>query len=102
MAVVFFTDRDLGKRFPAILRDAGLAVERHGDHFAPDADDVEWIAEVARRGWTAVTHDKAISRRHNERNAVLAASLGLLIVVGAAPYRELAENFVVTLPRILA
>jgi hypothetical protein len=25
----YFTDRDLGKQFPAILRAAGLAVERH-------------------------------------------------------------------------
>jgi hypothetical protein len=26
---VFFTDRDLGKQFPGILRSAGLTVERH-------------------------------------------------------------------------
>jgi hypothetical protein len=28
MSRVFFTDRDLGKRFPEILRIAGLSVER--------------------------------------------------------------------------
>lgn len=32
-AQVFFTDRDLGKKFPTILREGGLTVERHADHF---------------------------------------------------------------------
>ena len=31
MRRVYFTDRDLGKQFPARLRDAGLAVERHAE-----------------------------------------------------------------------
>jgi hypothetical protein len=99
---VFFTDRDLGRRFPELLREAGVPVERHCDHFADNAPDVKWIAEVASRGWIAVTHDKAITRRPNERDAVLQAKLGLLIVVGAAPHPELAANFVATLPRIIA
>lgn len=102
MALVFFTDRDLGRRFPDVLQEAGIPVERHGDHFADDAPDVEWISKVASRGWIALTHDKAISRRPNERDAVLQAGLGLLIVVGSAPYPELAANFVATLPRIIA
>jgi hypothetical protein len=33
---VFFTDRDLGQRFPDTLKTAGIAVERHGDHFRDD------------------------------------------------------------------
>ena len=102
MAFVFFTDRDLGRRFPDVLQEAGIPVERHGDHFADDAADVEWITEVAARTWIALTHDKAISRRPNERDAVLQAGLGLMIVVGSAPYPELAANFVATLPRISA
>jgi hypothetical protein len=39
LTFVYFTDRDLGKRFPKILRSSGLTVERHGDHFAPDTAD---------------------------------------------------------------
>lgn len=100
MARVFFTDRDLGHRFPQVLRDAGLNVERHGDHFAHDTPDEQWIAEVAKRGWIAISHDKAISRRPNEREAVLDAGLALLIVVGGAPHAELADSFVATLPAI--
>ncbi len=49
--MVFFTDRDLGKLFPQILRNAGLKVERHDDYFSETTDDLVWLAEVARRGW---------------------------------------------------
>jgi hypothetical protein len=31
----YFTDRDLGKKFPQILVDAGLVVERHVTSFRP-------------------------------------------------------------------
>ena len=41
--IVFFTDRDLGHQFPAILRDAGLRVERHTDHCPPNCPDEEWL-----------------------------------------------------------
>ena len=47
MSVVFFTDRDLGNRFPDILSSAGLRVERHRDHFKPAISDEEWLAAVA-------------------------------------------------------
>ena len=46
MNLIFFTDRDLGKRFPEILASAGLTVERHHDRFAPDASDEEWLRYV--------------------------------------------------------
>ncbi|MGH9423743.1 MAG: hypothetical protein ACRD3J_27460 [Thermoanaerobaculia bacterium] len=60
MNEVFFTDRDLGTRFPEILRAAGLLVERHADHFAPDTPDEEWLEAIGRRGWVALTHDMRI------------------------------------------
>ncbi|HYK00734.1 MAG TPA: hypothetical protein VE974_03200 [Thermoanaerobaculia bacterium] len=49
MSVVYFTDLDLGLQFPKILEDAGLAVERHRDHFAPDAADEQWLVRLRRR-----------------------------------------------------
>ena len=63
---VFFTDRDLGKRFPEILRAAGLTVERHADHFAHDCPDEDWLQSVGRRGWIAITHDSRIRYKPNE------------------------------------
>ena len=54
MSFVYFTDRDLGKRFAGILRLNGLTVERHADHFAPDAADETWLEQVGKRGWIAL------------------------------------------------
>lgn len=79
MAWTFFTDRNLGKRFPQLLRDAGLAVEHHDAHFAPATPDVEWIQEVAARGWIAISHDERIRYKADERSAVVAHGLGLLL-----------------------
>ena len=98
---VFFTDRDLGKKFPEILRVAGLTVERHMDHFRHDASDEEWLREIGRRRWIALTHDGRIRYKPNELATVMQHGVALLVVVGHAPYPELAQAFVATTPRIL-
>ena len=100
MTPVFFTDRDLGKRFPDILRAAGLTVERHADHFAHDCPDETWLESIGRHGWIAVTHDGRIRYKPNELAAVMAHRVALLVVIGHAPNAELADAFVATLPRI--
>ena len=100
MNVVYFTDRDLGKRFPEILRSSGLTVERHTDHFAPAAPDEEWLEAVGRRGWVALTHDRRIRYKPNELDAVVRHRVPLLVIVGAAPFPELAHAFVATAPRV--
>ena len=101
VAPVFFTDRDLGKKFPDILRAAGLNVERHADHFAQDCPDTEWLREVGQRGWIAVTHDGRIRYKPNELAAVMDNKVPLLVVIGHAPYPQLAASFVTTQARIL-
>lgn len=93
MSEIYFTDRNLGKQFPAILRKAGVSVERFDDHFVHDLPDEKWLAEVARRGWVAITHDANIRRRPNQRAAVLDGGLGLIVVVGKLPFPELATHF---------
>lgn len=100
MTVVYFTDRDLGNRFPEILRSAGLTVEQHKDHFAPGAPDEAWLASAGARGWIVLTHDRRIRYKPNERDAVMRNHVALLVIVGAAPYPDLARAFVATLPRI--
>ena len=100
MSLVYFTDRDLGKRFPEILRDGGLTVERHADHFAPETLDEAWLEEVGKRGWIALTHDRRIRYKPNERDAVISHGVALLVVVGAAPFPDLAHAFVASRPRI--
>lgn len=100
MSAVFFTDRDLGLQFPTILRESGLRVERHADHFAPDCPDAEWLREVARRGWIALTHDRRIRYKPNELAAIVRHRASLLVIIGDAPYATLARAFVSTSDRV--
>jgi len=37
-----------------------VRVEQHDDHFGPETTDEEWIGEIGRRGWIAVTRDARI------------------------------------------
>ena len=49
---IFFVDRSLGGHVVAqALREAGEQVEVHDDHFARDATDETWLAEVGAKGW---------------------------------------------------
>lgn len=98
MSFVYFTDRDLGKSFANILRTLGLTVERHDDHFPPDAADEAWLGVVGKRGWVALTHDRRIRYRPNERNAVMRHGVALLVIVGKAPLPDLARAFGATVP----
>lgn len=101
MSLVFFTDRDLGKKFPQILREAGLTVERHADHFVADTPDEQWLEAIGRHRWIAITHDGRIRYKPNELSAVMRHRVPLLVVIGHAPYPELAQAFVTTRTRIL-
>jgi PIN like domain len=99
-ALVFFTDRDLGTRFPDILIAAGLTVRRHRDLFPPDCPDEVWLQTIGREGWIAVSHDARIRYKPNELAAVVRHRVRLLVVIGKAPYPELAKHFVATAPKV--
>ncbi len=93
--MIFFTDRDLGALFPQILSEAGLHVKKHDDHFSDNhTPDHTWLSMVGEKGWFAISKDKRIRCRKNERDAVMQAGVGLFLIVGQAPHRVLAENFV--------
>ncbi len=98
MTVVFFTDRDLGSRFPEILKTAGLRVELHRNHFAHDCADEVWLRSIGERGWVALTHDRRIRYKPNELSAVMQHRVPLLVIIGDAPHPDLAHAFVATLP----
>lgn len=102
MSVVYFTDRDLGLQFPKILQNAGLTVERHRDHFEPDASDEQWLAFVGAKQWVALTHNSRIRYTPNEKQAVIAHGVRLLVIIGQATYPELAKSFVATRLRVEA
>lgn len=100
MSRIWFTDRDLGKRFPERLRAAGLIVERHVDLFPPDGPDEQWLEYCGANDRVAISHNERIRYTTNELATVVRHSVPLLIVVGKAPFPDLAENFVSTLGRI--
>lgn len=100
MSLVYFTDRDLGKLFPQVLRDAGLTVERHDDHFKAWTQDDEWLAEVGARRWIAISHDRRIRYKPNELDAVIAHRVALLVLIGKATSSDLAHAFLATRPSV--
>ncbi len=102
MSRVYFTDRDLGKQFPRLLIEAGLAVERHGDLFAPDGSDEQWLEHCGRHMRVAITHNSRIRYVPNELAALIRFEVTLLVLVGKASTVDLAKNFIRTLPQIEA
>lgn len=53
----------------------GLQVEIHADHFAPEAQDVEWLEIVGQRAWVVVTKDERILRDPAECRALREAGV---------------------------
>jgi hypothetical protein len=79
---VFFIDRSVGKRSVAEpLRQAGLRIELHDDHFPQNATDEEWLPVVGERRWYVITRDDRIRYRRLEAAAVRAAKVGMLVIV---------------------
>jgi hypothetical protein len=91
--LVFFTDRDLGRRFPSVLRAAGLRIEQHDDHFGPQTSDEEWIAEIGRRRWVAVTRDARIRYSPLALRVLMERGTKLFVLVGKLTSAEAAQMF---------
>jgi len=60
------------------------------------------LAEIARRGWVAITHDARIRYKPNELAAIKRHNARLIVVIGKAPYPALAQSFVNTRVAITA
>lgn len=99
---VFFIDRSLGKNVvPFALREAGINVEIHSDHFPDDAPDELWLAECGRRNWVVLAKDKQIRYNELERIALLTAGVASFILIsGNLAGPEMAAAYVKALPRI--
>jgi hypothetical protein len=64
-----------------MLREAGVNVEVHDDHFQPDAPDEEWLQVIGGRGWFVVTKDQKIRYHTIEKQALVGAGVGAFILV---------------------
>lgn len=99
---VFLTDRNLGKRFPGILVEAGLIVEAHDDHFEQAAQDDEILELVADRGWVLLTADARMRYVPAEKQAVIRfrARVIHLKVSGRWKIDVLANTFAANIHRV--
>jgi PIN like domain len=101
-ALVFFIDRSLGRKIVAqALREVGEIIQIHDDHFAPDAKDEDWLAEVGKRGWIVLTKDDRIRYRVTERSAITSAKVRAFVLSSSQLQgKEMAAAFVKALPQI--
>jgi predicted nuclease of predicted toxin-antitoxin system len=53
------------------LRQAGLSIEVHDDHFAQDAADEEWLAAIGKNKWIVLTKDDKIRYHPRELSALI-------------------------------
>jgi hypothetical protein len=93
----------LGTRiFPAVLRQAGVVVHLHQDYFPQGAPDVEWVPEVAKRGWPIISPDLKISQHRLEVAAVMTSGAAMFCLSGGHHMGEAqAHNFLRCLPSVL-
>jgi predicted nuclease of predicted toxin-antitoxin system len=75
--IVFYVDRCLGRSIATQLKQAGLNIKYHDDEFSQNAQDIEWLSEVGKRGWIVLTKDVAITRNAAERLTVTLAEVRL-------------------------
>jgi len=94
--LTFFTDRDLGKAVPRLLRESGLNVERYFDHFdeGTRVPDNEWLQYAAARQWIALSHDNNIRHDREAIRTVMESSGRLFVLRGKVPSPDLAALFI--------
>lgn len=100
--ITFFTDRDLGKAFPRILRELGLPVIRYGDHYGERVvPDHEWIAFAARQQFVELSFDRNIRSDAVAIRSVMESNARLFIIRGKnLKAAEKAELFLSALPAV--
>lgn len=87
---------------PDALERAGYRVERHGSHFAEDAEDVDIFPAIGRHAdWIFLTHDARQRYVADEREAIMRSGVAHVIHVGHLTHPELATSFVLAAPKLV-
>lgn len=83
------------------LRQSGVTVEIHDDHFSRNAQDEDWLSEVGKRGWVVLTKDDRIRYRSAALEAYRRHKIRVFIFgTGEIKAQEMADAFVKALPKI--
>ncbi|MEM8828403.1 MAG: hypothetical protein AAGE96_03480 [Cyanobacteria bacterium P01_G01_bin.19] len=99
--ITFFVDRCLGKLVVKTLRDTGISVEAHDDHFPKNALDVDWLPEVGKHQWVIITKDARIGRNQTERLAVTNARVKMFTLASQNLIgREMANIFLQSITKM--
>ncbi|PSB25358.1 hypothetical protein [Stenomitos frigidus] len=98
---IFFIDWCLGKSVANALIEAGAQVEHHGNHFAQNTPDLEWLQVMGDRGWVALTKDEVIGTNALELKVIARAGARVFILVsGNLTRQHMADLFVEVLPKL--
>lgn len=73
--ITFFADRSSGKQLAERLKEIGLNIEKHDDHFEQNTLDVVWLEECGNRDWVIISSDKAIKKNFLEKQALMKSNL---------------------------
>jgi len=68
--------------------------------YPPLTPDVEWLPEVASKGWIILTKDAKISRRPAEVEAIRSAGANVLVLGATMDRVQLRDAVVAAMPRI--
>jgi len=83
------------------LRQRGVQIEIHDDHFPQNAQDEDWISEVGKRGWVVLTKDDRIRYRPAALDAYRRHKVRVFVFgSGEMKAQEMADAFVKALPKI--
>lgn len=99
-AYTFYLDRaSESQALYDALKDKGVHVERHRDHYLDDEDDSVWLPEVCARGWIIISQDQ-----FNELERLALRNAGgraFLIIHADLKAEEEAVMVVAALPKML-
>ena len=101
-SITFFIDRCLGNKIIVEkLKSAGISIEIHDDYFAQDAQDVDWIPEVGKKGWVILTKDVKIGKNSLEKIAVTRARIKMFVLASQNLLgKDMAEIFLKAIPQM--
>ncbi len=77
----FFLDNNMPLKLAGVLRAMDLEVVHLREHYdRADITDEQWMTDIGKLGWPALTYDRKIAAKPSEREALKAAGLTIVFV----------------------
>lgn len=86
---------------PRMLREAGISVERHDDHYGESTDDEVWIPGVVARGWIILSHNKNIRYTSDQTDLIMNGGGRMFaLIMRNLNHAVLAQNFINSIHKV--